>query len=166
VLLDACATAWREALYSEYRGHARLVALFVVASQALQGLAQAAGELVSRDVPDSGWWSCVASSASQLGVMALCTVVLLWTQPHRTHQNFVVEILPTALQTGICASVLLLAARRWAPNETIVAGLDAALGASAMLQPLIGIAGALYKVASEMDFATFRESFRARRRDG
>jgi hypothetical protein len=162
VLLDACGTAWREALYSEYRGHARLVAQFVVVSQALQGLAQAAGELVPRDLPDSAWWSCVASSASQLGVMALCTVVLLWTQPYRARQHLVAEILPTVLQTGICASVLLLAAWRWAPNEMIVAGLDAAVGASAMLQPLIGIAVGLYEVVSEMDFAAIRDSLRRR----
>jgi hypothetical protein len=151
---DACGVAWREALYGEYRGHARLVAQFVVASQALQGLAQAAGELVPRDVPDSAWWSCVASSASQLFVMALCTVMLLWTQPHRTRQNFDAEILPTALQAGICVPVALLAARRWTPNETLVAGLDAALDVSAMLQPLLGAALALFEVVSQVDFDT------------
>jgi hypothetical protein len=148
---DACGVAWREALYGEYRGHARLVAQFVVASQALQGLAQAAGELVPRDVPDSAWWSCVASSASQLFMMALCTVVLLWTQPHRTRQNFDAEILPTALQAGICVPVLLLAARRWTPNETIVAGLDAVLDASAMLQPVVGVLFAVYDAASDAE---------------
>jgi hypothetical protein len=126
------------------------VAQFVVASQALQGLAQAAGELVPRDVPDSAWWSCVASSTSQLFMMALCTVVLLWTQPHRTRQNFDAEILPTALQAGICVPVMLMAARRWTPNETIVALLEVALGWSAMLQPAVGVVLAVYEAASRV----------------
>jgi hypothetical protein len=162
---DACGVAWREALYGEYRGHARLVAQFVVASQALQGLAEAAGELVPRDHPDSAWWSCVAASASQLVVMTLCTVLLLWTQPHRTRQNFDAEMLPTGLQAGICAPIALLAARRWVPNATIVALLDAALDASAMLQPLIGVALAVYEAASSVDVAAFSAAFRLRWRD-
>jgi hypothetical protein len=160
---DACGVAWREALYGEYRGHARLVAQFVVASQALQGLAQAAGELVPRDVPDSAWWSCVASSASQLFVMALCTAVLLWTQPHRTRQNFDAEILPTALQAGICAPVFVLAVRRWTPNRVIVAGLEIALDFSAMLQPAMGISLALYETASELDITAVIAALRAKR---
>jgi hypothetical protein len=160
---DACGVAWREALYGEYRGHARLVAQFVVASQALQGLAQAAGELVPRGGPDAAWWSCVAASASQLVVMALCAVLLLWTQPHRARQNFDAEMLPTGLQAGICAPIALLAARRWAPNATIVALLDAALDASAMLQPLIGVVLAVYEaVCSSMDFTTVSAAFRLR----
>jgi hypothetical protein len=161
---DACGVAWREALYGEYRGHARLVGQFVVASQALQGLAQAAGELVPRDDPDAAWWSCVAASASQLVVMALCTVLLLWTQPHRTRQNFDAEMLPTGLQAGICAPIALLAVRRWAPNATIAALLDAALAASAMLQPLIGVALAVYEAASSMDLAAVGAAFRLRLR--
>jgi hypothetical protein len=152
---NACGVAWREALYGEYRGHARLVAQFVVASQALQGLAQAAGELVPRDVPDSAWWSCVAASASQLFVMMLCTVVLLWTQPHRTRQNFDAVILLTALQAGICAPVALLAARRWTPNATVVAGLDAALDVSAVLQPAVGVLLAVYEAASDAELGRF-----------
>jgi hypothetical protein len=160
---NACGVAWREALYGEYRGHARLVAQFVVASQALQGLAQAAGELVPRDVPDSAWWSCVASSASQLFVMALCTAVLLWTQPHRTRQNFDAEILPTALQAGICAPVFVLAVRRWTPNRVIVAGLEIALDFSAMLQPAMGISLALYETASELDITAVIAALRAKR---
>jgi hypothetical protein len=159
---DACGLAWREALYGEYRGHARLVGQFVVASQALQGLAEAAGELVPRDHPDSAWWSCVAASASQLVAMSLCTVLLLWTQPHRTRQNFDAEMLPTGLQAGICAPIALLAARRWVPNATIVALLDAALDASAMLQPLIGVALAVYETASSMDLAAVNAAFRLR----
>jgi hypothetical protein len=115
------------------------VAQFVVASQALQGLAQAAGELVPRDVPDSAWWSCVASSASQLCVMALCTVMLLWTQPFRSRSNFHAELVPTVLQAGICAPVLLLAARHWKPNPTIQAYLDVALDVSSMMQPVVGV---------------------------
>jgi hypothetical protein len=162
---NACGVAWREALYGEYRGHARLVGQFVVASQALQGLAQAAGELVPRDDPDAAWWSCVAASASQLVVMALCTLLLLWTQPHRTRQNFHAEMLPTGLQAGICAPIALLAARRWVPNATIVALLDAALDASAMLQPLVGVALAVYEAASSMDLAAVSAAFRLRWRN-
>jgi hypothetical protein len=139
--------AWREALYGEYRGHARLVAQFVVASQALQGLAQAAGELVPRAGPDSAWWSCVASSAAQLCMMALCTVVLLWTQPQVSRRSYGAELLTSALQAGLCAPMLLLAARRASPNAVITAGLNTALNTSALLQPTVAIIFVVYDLA-------------------
>jgi hypothetical protein len=166
----AAGAAWGEALYGEYRGHARLAAQFVVASQALQGLAQAAGELTPRGLaagPDLGAWaSCVAATGAQLVVMGLCSAVLLWAQPHRARRNLDAETVPTVLQAGICAPIALLAARRWPPNATIAAWLDAALGASALLQPVLGILLALYEAASEVDFATVTAVLRARRAAG
>jgi hypothetical protein len=98
-----------EALDGEYRGHARLVAQFVMASQALQGLAQSVCELAPRDVPNSAWWSCVASNASQLCVMSA-------PRSCCGCQNVDAEIPPTALHAGICAPVALLAARRFGRN--------------------------------------------------
>jgi hypothetical protein len=166
----AAGAAWGEALYGEYRGHARLAAQFVVASQALQGLAQAAGELTPRGLaagPDLGAWaSCVAATGAQLVVMGLCSAVLLWAQPHRARRNLDAETVPTVLQAGICAPIALLAARRWPPNATIAAWLDAALSASALLQPVLGILLALYEAASEVDFATVTAVLRARRAAG
>jgi hypothetical protein len=166
----AAGAAWGEALYGEYRGHARLAAQFVVASQALQGLAQAAGELTPRGLaagPDLGAWaSCVAATGAQLVVMGLCSAVLLWAQPHRARRNLDAETVPTVLQAGICAPIALLAARRWPPNATIAAWLDAALGASALLQPVLGVLLALYEAASEVDFATVAAVLRARRTAG
>jgi hypothetical protein len=150
----AATVAWREALYSEYRGHARFAAQFVVASQALQGLAQAAGELIPRDIPDAAWWSCVTAATAQLVVMSFCALVLSWMRPQRSRRNYDVEVLPTVLQAGICAPVVLLAARRWTPNATIVAGVDKALDASALLQPVLGVGLAISEAAAEVDFDT------------
>jgi hypothetical protein len=150
----AAGVAWREALYSEYRGHARFAAQFVVASQALQGLAQAAGELVPRGVPDAAWWSCVTAATAQLVVMSFCALILSWMRPQRSRRNYDVEVLPTVLQAGICAPVVLLAARRWTPNATIAAGVDAALDASALLQPVLGVGLAVSEAAAEVDFGT------------
>jgi hypothetical protein len=166
----AAGAAWGEALYGEYRGHARLAAQFVVASQALQGLAQAAGELTPRGLvagPDLGAWaSCVAATVAQLVVMGLCSAVLLWAQPHRARRNLDAETVPTVLQAGICAPIALLAARHWPPTATIAAWLDAALGASALLQPVLGVLLALHEAASEVDFATVAAVLRARRAAG
>jgi hypothetical protein len=143
-------------LHGEYCGHARFVAQFVVASQALQGLAQAAGEFAPRGVDggaDRGASaSCVAATSAQLVLMVFSTVLLLWAQPHRARRNFDAEMLPTTLQAGICAPVALLAARRYAVNPTIAAGLDNALGASGLLQPILGIGLAVYGTISEIDF--------------
>jgi hypothetical protein len=93
----AASAAWRQALFCEFRGHARFAAQFLVASQALQGLAQAAGELA----PDGGGGdmgakqSCVASTAAQLAFMVLYTAVLVRTKPQSSRQNFDSEVIPT-----------------------------------------------------------------------
>jgi hypothetical protein len=130
-----------EALYGDYRGGGYgygyvylAVAQFVTASQALQGVAQASGEFV-----DGAWASCTVAAWTQLAVMTLCTAVLLWTRPHRVRRNYYAELLPTAVQTGLCAAVAILATRRWAPNATIAAWLGAAVDVTSMLQPVLSI---------------------------
>jgi hypothetical protein len=135
-----------EALYGDYRGGGHgygylVVAQFVTASQALQGIAQAAGEFVERGGGGDGgaWASCTVAAWTQLAVMALCTAVLLWTRPHRVRRNYYAELLPTAVQTGLCAGVAVLATRRWTPNATIAAWLGAAVDATSMLQPILSI---------------------------
>jgi hypothetical protein len=67
------------------------------------------------------------------------------------------------IQTGICVPVLLLAARRWTPNERIVAGLDAALDASAVLQPLAAIVQTFYDVVSTLDISALAAAALPRR---
>jgi hypothetical protein len=164
----AAGAAWREALYREFRGHARLAAQFVVASQALQGFAQAAGEFAPRTLEDGGGdlgakQSCVASTATQLALMMLSSAILVWTQPHSMRRNFDAEIIPTVLQAGICFPIALLAARRHSVNATIAAGLQAALDASAMLQPMLSIGLALYDATSRVDISAIVAFIRARR---
>jgi hypothetical protein len=146
---QATTTALRaagEALYGDYRGGGYgygylAVAQFVTASQALQGVAQAAGEFVERGGGGDGgaWASCTVAAWTQLAVMTLCTAVLLSTRPHRVRRNYYAELLPTAVQTGLCAAVAILATRRWAPNATIVAWLGAAVDVTSMLQPVLSI---------------------------
>jgi hypothetical protein len=135
-----------EALYGDYRGGGYgygylLVAQFVTASQALQGVAQAAGEFVERGGGGDGgaWASCTVAAWTQLAAMSLCTAVLVWTRPHRVRRNYYAELLPTAVQTGLCAAVAILATRRWAPNATIAAWLGAAVDVTSMLQPVLSI---------------------------
>jgi hypothetical protein len=135
-----------EALYGDYRGggygHGYLiVAQFVTASQALQGVAQAAGEFVERGGEGDGgaWASCTVAAWTQLAVMALYTAVLLLTRPHRVRRNYYAELLPAAVQTGLCAAVAILATRRWTPNATIVAWLGAAVDVTSMLQPVLAV---------------------------
>jgi hypothetical protein len=167
----AARAAWCEALYREFRGHARFAAQFVVASQALQGFAQAAGEFAPRTLEDGGAdrgakQSCTASTATQLALMMLSAAILVWTQPHSTRRNFDAEMIPTALQAGICVPVALLAARRHSVNATIAAGLQAALDASAMLQPMLSIGLALYDATSKADLEPIVALIRARRAQG
>jgi hypothetical protein len=140
--------AWREALYNEYCGRALAAAEFVVASQALQGVAQAAGEFVARDADGSGpgssaWLSCIASSAAQTTAVALCTAVCLWARPQNSRRNWLAELLPSAVQTGLCVPVLVLAARRHAPTPSIVAALEWALEMTGFLQPAVAVVLAL-----------------------
>jgi hypothetical protein len=140
--------AWCEALYNEYCGRALAAAEFVVASQALQGVAQAAGELVTRHADGSGpgssaWLSCIASAATQTAAMALCTAVCLWARPQNSRRNWLSELLPSAVQTGLCVPVLILAARRHAPTASIVAVLEWALETTGFLQPALAVVLAL-----------------------
>jgi hypothetical protein len=131
-----------EALYNDYRGGGYgmlAVAQFVVASQALQGIAQSAGEFT-----DDARASCINAACAQLTVMAVCTIVLLWLQPHRVRRNFYAELIPTAMQAGLCALVVILAARRWTVNATISAGVEAGIEATSMLQPLLSMATVLF----------------------
>jgi Ni,Fe-hydrogenase I cytochrome b subunit len=127
-----------------------------VGSQALQGLAQAVGEFAPSTLEDGGGadlgakQSCIVTTTALLIFLLLVTVMLLWTQPHSTRRNFHAEMIPTALQAGICVSVALLAARRHSINETIAAGLQAALDASALLQPLLSVGLALYDATSNV----------------
>jgi hypothetical protein len=144
--------AWREALYNEYCGRALAAAVFVVASQALQGVAQAAGEFVARDADGSGpgssaWLSCVAAAAAQTAAMALCTAVCLWARPQNSRRNWLAELLPSAVQTGLCVPVLVLAARRHAPTPTVVAVLEWALEMTGFLQPAVAVVLALVDAA-------------------
>jgi hypothetical protein len=146
--LDVARHAWREALYNEYCGWALAAAEFVVASQALQGVAQAAGEFVARDADGSGpgstaWVSCIAATSAQTVAMALCTGVCLFARPHVRRRNWVAELLPSAAQTGLCLMTLIMAARRGAPNATIVAALEAALEVTGLMQPGLAVALAL-----------------------
>jgi hypothetical protein len=131
-----------ETMYDGYRGggYAMLtVAQFLVASQALQGVAQAAGELV-----DDARTSCIVAACAQLTTMALCAAVLQWTQPHRVRRNYYAEFIPAAIQVGLCASSVVLAARRWTVNASIAAGLGAAVEFTCMLQPLLSVATVLF----------------------
>jgi hypothetical protein len=75
-------------------------------------------------------------------------------------------MIPTALQAGICVPVALLAARRHSVNATIAAGLQAALDASAMLQPMLSIGLALYDATSKADLEPIVALIRARRAQG
>jgi hypothetical protein len=126
-----------ETLYRDYcgGGYAKLaVAHFVVTSQALQGMAQAAGEFVS-----GARASCIAAASTQLLLMAGVTAVLQWARPHRVHRNYYAELLPTAMQAGLCVLVVLLAARR-STSDFNRAQVEIAVEIAAMLQPAISVA--------------------------
>jgi hypothetical protein len=128
--------AAREALYGDFvGGYGLLVAAqSITASQALQGVAQAAGEFGS-----PGRSSCATAALAQLVVMTGCLAVLLWARPHRVRHNYYAELLPTALQTGLCAAIVVLAARRGDVNATIATWLGVALDVSGLIQPVLSI---------------------------
>jgi hypothetical protein len=48
------------------------------------------------------------------------------------------------MQAGLCALVVILAARRWTVNATISAGVEAGIEATSMLQPLLSMATVLF----------------------
>jgi hypothetical protein len=139
-ILTAMLRAAREALYGDFAGGSGLLvaAQFATASQALQGVAQAAGEFGS-----AGRGSCATASLAQLAIMVGCTVVQQWARPQRVRRNHHAELLPTALQTGLCAAVMVLAARRGDVNATVAAWLGVALDVSGLIQPVLNVALAL-----------------------
>jgi hypothetical protein len=141
LLMAAMSHAAGDALYGDYVGGSGFLAAaqFITASQALQGVAQAAGEF-----GPPGSESCMVAAWAQLAVMTICTAVLLWTRPHRVRRNYYAELLPTAAQTGLCAAVAILAARRSSPNATIAAWLGVALEVTCMLQPALAVSLALF----------------------
>jgi hypothetical protein len=130
-----------ETLYRDYRGggYAMLaVAHFVIASQALQGVAQAAGEFVSGADADGARASCTAAASTQLFLMVGITAVLQWAHPHRAHRNYYAELVPTAMQAPLCVLVVLLAARR-STSDFNTARVAIAVEIAAMLQPALSI---------------------------
>jgi hypothetical protein len=149
VVLDAVSGS----LYGDYRGGrgypTLVVAQFVAASQALQGVAQTAGEFASRDGDYGAHWSCVIAAWSQLAVLAICTGVLRWMRPQRSRSNYYAELLPTVTQLGLCVLVVVLAARHWAPNEIIAARVAVALDVSGMLQPVLSVLLSVIDATSE-----------------
>jgi hypothetical protein len=129
--------AAREARYGDFVGGYGLFAAaqLVTASQALQGVAQAAGEF-----GPPGRSSCTTAALAQLAVMVAYTALLQWARPQRVRRNYYAELLPTALQTGLCAAVVILAARRGDVNAIIAAWLGVALDVSGLIQPVLSIA--------------------------
>jgi hypothetical protein len=136
-----------ETLYGDFCGgwYAMLaVAHFVVASQALQGVAQAAGELVSgEDAVEVARASCIAAASAQLLVMTGVMTVLQAARPHRMNRNYYAELLPTAMQAGLCVLVVLLAGRRSTSDTSNTAQVATAVEVTSMLQPVLSIALAL-----------------------
>jgi hypothetical protein len=150
VMLDAVGGS----LYGDYRGGRGypmlVVAQFIAASQALQGVAQAAGEFASRDGDDGGaHWSCVIAAWSQLAALAICTGVLRWMRPQRSRSNYYAELLPTVTQLGLCVLVVVLAARHWSPNEVVAARVAEALDVTGLLQPVLSVLLSVIDASSE-----------------
>jgi hypothetical protein len=149
VMLDAVGGS----LYGDYRGGRGYpmlaVAQFIAASQALQGVAQAAGEFATRDGDDGAHLSCVIAAWSQLAALAICTGVLRWMRPQRSRSNYYAELLPTVTQLGLCVLVVVLATRRWAPNEVVAARVAVALDVSGMLQPVLSVLLSVIDATSE-----------------
>jgi hypothetical protein len=80
---------------------------------------------------------------AQVAVMALCSAVLQATRPHRVRRNFYAEVLPTVVQTGLCAGVAVLATRLRTPNATIAALIGSGIDAASMMQPILSFSLAL-----------------------
>jgi hypothetical protein len=143
--LRAMLRAAAEALYGEYRGggySTLAVAQFIAASQALQGVALAAGELTARGVTggDGGARaSCEAAAWAQLAVMATYTTVLVVMRPYRVRRQYYAELLPTAVQAGVCGAVVILAARRARINATVAAWVSVALDVTSTMQPVLAL---------------------------
>jgi hypothetical protein len=135
-----------ETLYGDYRGlGSRMLAVahLITASQALQGVAQAAGEFVSGTDANSARASCITAASAQLVVMAGVFAVLQATRPHRVLRNFYSELLPTAVQAGLCVLVVLLAARRSTSDTSNSAQVATAVDVTSMMQPVLSIALAI-----------------------
>jgi hypothetical protein len=139
--------AWNaagETLYNDYcgGGYGMLaVAHFVIASQALQGVAQSAGEFVrGADAAAAARASCTAAASAQLFLMVGVTAVLQTARPQRVHRNYYSELLPTITQVGLCVLVVLLAERRSTSDTSNTAQVATAVDVTSMLQPVMSIA--------------------------
>jgi hypothetical protein len=141
----ACSAAF-DAAVAEYRPHVGYYSVLAIATQALQGVAQAAGAIIA--AYSSGGTNdatCTVAAWANVATLAAAAFFLVWLQPFTAVSAYRAEVLPTWMQLWASVPVALIASQNWGSSSfssstrAVLALADSVAAASSLLQIVVAV---------------------------